>query len=338
MRRALGLALLLAVAATGAAAGAPPAARVVTVAGGGLGDHGPATSACVGMLGGIAVDRAGNVYITDRTHRVIRRFEPDSSTLVTVAGTGVEPKGAASGPALSTPVGTSFIACGPDERLVFTERTVVQQLDPGTASIRTLAGNGGIVWHGGVIAEGSPASAIPLGLLAGVAVSRSGEIFLADPDRGQVLRIDREGRLTTYARLLANLIAGKGGECPLVLDVAVAPSGEVYFDDRCHSMIFRVSHSVPIHVAGVDRRRPGPAAGADAAMFGREGERGPALEAPLDGPTQLAIDGLGNLYFGVGHGTLEMVDSGGRIHRLVGPDLSRYAVSGVAVTPHGEVG
>ena len=337
MRRASGLVLLLAVAATGAAAGASPAARVVTVAGGGLGDHGPATSACLGMLGGIAVDRAGNVYVTDRSHKLIRCFEPDSSTLVTVAGTGGVPKGTESGPALSTPIDTGYIAFDRDGHLVFTERVVVRQLDLGMASIHTLAGNGGTVWHGGVIAEGSPAGTIPLGLLAGVAVSRSGEIFLADPDRGQVLRIDRDGRLTSYARLLANLIASKGGECSLVFDVAVAPSGEVYFDDRCHSMIFRVSHGVPIHVAGVDRRRPRPGANADAAMFGREGERGPALDAPLDGPTQLAIDGLGNLYFGAGHGTLEMVDSAGRIHRLVGPELSRYAVSGVAVTPDGDV-
>lgn len=336
MRRASGLALL-AVAATGAAAGASPVARVVTIAGGGLGDRGPAASACLGLLGGIAVDRAGGVYLTDRTHRLIRRFDPAAGSLVTVAGTGGAPKGVASGPALSTPVDTSAVAFDPDGHLLFTERTVVRRLDLGASSVGTVAGTGGVVWRGGVIAEGGPAAATELGLLAGVAVAPGGEVFLADPNRGQVLRIDREGRLTSYARLLGNLVASRGGECALVFDVAVAPAGDVYFDDQCHSMIFRVSYGVPIRVAGVDRRRPRDAGAAGASMFGPAGEVGPALDATLDVPTQLAIDGAGNLYFGAGHGTLEMVDGRGRIHRLVGPELSRSTVSGVAVAPDGDV-
>jgi sugar lactone lactonase YvrE len=333
------LALVLLLPTTAAGAGPPPSnvERVVTVAGGGLGDGGPATSACLGLLGAIAVDRAGNVYLTDINHKVIRRFEPGTGTLATVAGTGRDPKGAESGPALSVPIATASIAFDPDGNLVFTQRNVVRQLDPASSSIRTIAGNGGTVWHGGVIAEGGPARTTPLGLLTGVAVSQSGEVFLGDPDRSQVLRIDREGRLTAYARLLANLIASKGEACSSVFDVAVAPSGEVYFDDQCHSMIFRISSGVPIHVAGINRRNPPSQGGVGGRANWRQGEGGPARDATLDVPMQLAFDGLGNLYFGEGHGTLRKVDRGGRISTVWGPDLSRYPVSGVAVTRDGDV-
>lgn len=337
MRNALALVLLLPTAAAGAVPPPSNVERVVTVAGGGLGDGGPATSACLGLLGAVAVDRAGNVYLTDRSHKLIRRFEPAKATLVTVAGTGREPKGLESGPALSVPIATAFIAFDPDGNLDFTQGSVVRQLDLGSSSIRTIAGNGGTVWHGGVIAEGSPARTIPLGLLTGVAASRNGELFLGDPDRSQVLRIDREGRLTSYARLLSNLIASKGEACSAVLDVAVAPSGEVYFDDQCHSMIFRVSWGVPIAVAGIDRRRPRSLGDSGAPARWRQGDGGPARDATLDVPTQLAFDGLGNLYFGEGHGTLRRVDRAGRISTVWGPDLSRSGVTGVAVTPEGDV-
>jgi streptogramin lyase len=329
---AVALILLLPAAAAGAAPLPSHGERVVTVAGGGLGDGGPATSACLGLLGTVAVDRAGNVYLTDRTHKLIRRFEPGKGTLATVAGTGREPKGVESGPALSVPVATAFVAFDADGNLLFTQGNVVRRLDLRSSSIRTIAGNGGTVWHGGEIALGGAANSTPLGMLRGVAVSRNGEVFLADPDRSQVLRIDRDGRLTSYARLLANLIASKGEACSAVFDVAVAPSGDVYFDDQCHSMIFRVSWGVPIHVAGINRRNPN-----SPSAIGRQGDGGPAVDATLDVPMQLAFDGLGNLYFGEGHGTLRKVDRSGRISTVWGPDASRSAVAGVGVTPEGDI-
>ncbi len=333
----VGVALLLLPAAGLAAPPPTNGARVITVAGGGLGDGGPATSACLGFVGAIAVDRAGNVYLTDRTHRLIRRFDPKQGTLSTVAGTGRDPKGAESGPALSVPVGTAFIAFDPDGNLDFTQGNVVRQLDLTSSSIRTIAGNGGAVWHGGTIALGNPAGAIPLGLLTGVAVTQNREVFLGDPDRGQVLRIGRDGRVTKYASLLSNLLASKGEACSAVFDVAVAPSGDVYFDDDCHSMIFRVSSGVPIPVAGVNRREPGTSRDIRIPASGRLGDGGPARDATLDRPTQLAVDGLGNLYFGEGHGTLRKVDGAGRISTLWGPYISRTEVTGVAVTPEGNV-
>jgi uncharacterized protein (TIGR03437 family) len=64
--------------------------KITTVAGGGggaLGDGGPATSATIGgNLYGVAVDAAGNLYITSNAR--IRRVDAVSGNISTIAGTG----------------------------------------------------------------------------------------------------------------------------------------------------------------------------------------------------------------------------------------------------------
>ena len=61
---------------------------IVTVAGNGsvgfCGDHGPATSACLNWPGNVALDRAGNLFISDSSHRV-RRVDV-TGRIDTVAG------------------------------------------------------------------------------------------------------------------------------------------------------------------------------------------------------------------------------------------------------------
>lgn len=52
-----------------------------------LGDGGPATAALVGMPFGVAVDRAGNVFIADSLLNRIRKVTPDG-VIHTIAGNG----------------------------------------------------------------------------------------------------------------------------------------------------------------------------------------------------------------------------------------------------------
>ncbi len=65
---------------------------ITTIAGNGEkgfgGDGGKATGAALNEPYGIAIDRAGNVYIADRLNRRVRRVDAGTGVIATVAGTG----------------------------------------------------------------------------------------------------------------------------------------------------------------------------------------------------------------------------------------------------------
>src|SRR5215471_3572256 len=72
-------------------AGAPATRtyRIETIAGSSLnGDQGPATSAQISNVQGIAMDRYGNLYLTDTDNHRVRRVST-SGVITTIAGTGV---------------------------------------------------------------------------------------------------------------------------------------------------------------------------------------------------------------------------------------------------------
>src|SRR5215471_13506714 len=75
--------------------------RVETVAGSGLiGDQGPAVAAQITNIQGIALDRFGNLYLSDTDAHRVRRVSA-SGVITTVAGTGVPGFSGDGGPAAS---------------------------------------------------------------------------------------------------------------------------------------------------------------------------------------------------------------------------------------------
>ena len=65
---------------------------ISTIAGNGdkgfAGDGGPAAEASLNEPYGIALDRAGNIYVADRLNRRVRRVDAASGIITTLAGTG----------------------------------------------------------------------------------------------------------------------------------------------------------------------------------------------------------------------------------------------------------
>src|SRR4051794_37342613 len=98
------LATLLAVLPTcpqASGAAAPGIYHIETVAGSRLnGDQGPATSAQISNVQGLAMDRFGNLYLSDTDNHRVRRVSA-SGVITTVAGIGVAGFSGDGGPATS---------------------------------------------------------------------------------------------------------------------------------------------------------------------------------------------------------------------------------------------
>ncbi len=158
---------------------------ITTVAGNGtpgFGDaSGPATSAELGQMYGLAVDSAGNLYIADSSSNRIR--EVSSGVISTVAGGGPNPSGFGgdNGPAtsaeLSFPEGIAVDTAG-NLYIADTDNNRVRKVAKGV--ITTVAGGG--TQYG----DSGPGSGAELDQPAGVAADSADNVYIADTLNGRI--------------------------------------------------------------------------------------------------------------------------------------------------------
>ena len=207
--------------------------------------------------------------------------------------------------------GNVYIADADDHR--------VRKITP-DGNISTVAGTG----HAGFSGDGGPASAARLNTPYGLAVDRSGNLYIADLGNRRVRRVDTEGRILTIAGGGAKSAAEADGlpaiDASLDSPRNVLPDGYggVYFSDFGANRVYYISPSgTLLHIAGTGEA-------------GFSGDRGGALFAKLSAPAGLAIDSLGALY---------IADAGnGRVRRVFHGIIETFGdtgdpKTGVLVTP-----
>jgi len=219
---------------------------ITTIAGTGLpgysGDGGPGTAAELNDPAGVALDAAGNIYIADQSSHRIRRVDAATGIITTFAGTGEAGFSGDGGPAthaeLFNPVHLTFDATG---NLFIADSFNHRVRKVSSAGIiTTVAGNG----VGGYLGDGGPAISAQLKNPAGVAVDRSGNLYIADQSNLRIRKVDTSGRISTVAGGGTN---GDGcsaisSSLQLPLDVALSPSGDRlyiadYAGNRVHVVI-----------------------------------------------------------------------------------------------------
>jgi len=168
-----------------------PDGVISTVAGNGIqkfsGDDGPATSASLYALSGIASGPDGGFYIVDGSR--IRRVGPDG-VISTVAGgrsntlSGISDGKPATSNALDNP---NSVASAPDGSLYIVEYYSGRIRRVGPDGITTtVAGNGS---YGGFSGDGGPATSAALYGPAGVAPAPDGSLYIADTSNNRVRRV-----------------------------------------------------------------------------------------------------------------------------------------------------
>ena len=150
------------------------------------GDGGPATSAQLRYVEGVAVDGQGNVYIADRGSARVRKVSR-GGTITTIAGTGDYGFSGDGGPAtsarLDSPHGVAVDGKG-NLYIADLGNQRVRKVSRG-GTITTIAGTGNYGFSG----DGGPATSARLYNPYGVAVDGRGNVYIADHLNSRVRKV-----------------------------------------------------------------------------------------------------------------------------------------------------
>jgi sugar lactone lactonase YvrE len=150
---------------------------------------------------------------------------------------------------------------------------------------------------------------------SGIAVDRSGNVFVSDSVQNVVVKLDREGKVALVAGNLThhgdtgNYIRATTAALLSPMGVAVDKDGNLFIADSGNGVIREVDVNGIIHtVAG--NKSMGP---------GYSGDSGPATDAQMVTPRGVAVDNKGNLFITDPYNeAVRKVDTNGNISTVAG--------------------
>ena len=271
-----------------------PNAVITCVAGNGAqgysGDSGPATDAELNYPQSVAVDSAGDLFIVDTWNNAVREVNHTSGLITTVAGNGYGSYFGDNGPAtdaeLDNPTGVAVDSAG-DLFIADTYNNRVREVNHATGRITTVAGNA----YEGYFGDNGPATDAELSNPSGVALDANGDLFIADSSNNAVREVNHTtGTITTVA---GNGYGGYFGDNGPATDanlnyptaVAVDSGGDLFIADSNNAAVREVNHA-----SGAITTVAGNGYG------GYFGDNGPATDAELSNPSNIAVDSAGDLF------------------------------------------
>ena len=176
---------------------------ITTVAGNGATGDGPdgglAVNTALTLPVAVALDSAGNLYITDNFDGRIRKVDASTGVITTVAGNGAMGYNGngiqATSAKLNSPVG---IALDGEGNLYIADRlnSRIRRVDAATGIISTVAGNGTAGYSG----DGGAATSAELSLPSEISLDASGNFYILDSANSRVRVVDAAtGIMTTIA-------------------------------------------------------------------------------------------------------------------------------------------
>jgi sugar lactone lactonase YvrE len=180
---------------------------------------------------GLAVDRAGDVYIADTGDSEVRKVSP-AGKISRVAGTGVA---CAAAPACGDGAGAISAQLNFPGGVAVDGAGSVYVADAGDNEVRKIsaagtitriAGSGKLCGAPSACGDGGAATSADLSGPDGVAVTPAGILYIADAGDNEIRQLSAAGKLAT--------VAGNGSACPLPAscgDGAAASSAQLDYPD-----------------------------------------------------------------------------------------------------------
>ena len=261
---------------------------ITTVAGDGScgfsGDGGLATQAGLFFPRDVALGPDDALYVADAENCRVRRVEPVTGVIETVAGTGGCHFSGDGGTATQAGIHPWALAVESDGAVLVADRDNcrLRRFVPG-GTIATVAGTGVCGFSG----DGGPAGEAALHSPGDVTLGPRGAVYVADTGSCRVRRIDGDGGIATVAGSGVCAPGGDGGPAAAggvwhAMALAMGSEGEWYFSELDTCRVRRVDAS------GVVTTYAGNG------LCGYSGDGGPATEARLSdmlGGLALAADG-----------------------------------------------
>jgi uncharacterized protein (TIGR03437 family) len=256
---------------------------------GNSGDGGPATSAQLTEPAGLVADPAGNVYFSDRGANVVRKISANG-VITTIAGNGTAGFLGDGGPAirarLAAPMGIALDSIG-NLFIADSGNNCIRRVDT-DGNIATFAGTTEHAYSG----DGGDARQAALSEPEGLAFDSVGYLYVADTFNHRIRRIAGDGTITTIAGNGFPGAAGDGGDAASAnlffpTDLAFGPDGTLYLADYGTSRIRTVQNRIIDTIAG-----------STSGIRPTDGQL--AFSTRLAGPTGLAVDSTGIIYFAEG--------------------------------------
>ena len=285
-----------------------PGGILSTVVGGGksTADGVAATQALI-VPSGLAVDKAGSVYIADYYTSSIRKVT--NGVIDTIAGGRLGFSGDG-GPALKAAfnfaVGAVAVDASGKVFVADNENLRVREVSGGI--VQTVAGNGLYRLAG----NGGAASSATIYYDSGIRTDAAGNIYFTEPTMNRVRKISPDGTISVFAGEGPFGYTGDNGPAtkarlgfPSYL--AIDPSGAVYVSDSTNNAIRKIDTNQTITtIAGLG-------------VSGYTGDSGPAKQAKLGQPEGLDFDFEGELLF---------ADSLNHAIRAIVPNGNIFTVAG----------
>ncbi len=270
-----------------------PSGIITTVAGNGdtttaNGDGGPAVQAAIARPEQLDVSRDGSILFGSHPIPRVRKVSPDG-IIVTVAGTGVPGFSGDGGLATEAQIGDSWPRASlftPDGGFLFIDgkNQRIRRVS-GTGIIRTIVGTGIPGFNG----DGGAASSAKLNFPEALAQGPDGTLYVTDGLNFRVRSINVEGRIQTAFGTGAVGFSGDGGsatsaQIARARGLDIGPDGSLYLADVENRRVRRVGpDGIVTTIAGTG-------------VQGFSGDNGPALQAQLNSPLDVAVGPDGSIY------------------------------------------
>jgi trimeric autotransporter adhesin len=297
---------------------------ITTIAGNGTtgsgGDGGPATQAPLFAPDGLAVDGGGDLYVaisvsaSQSTDNRVRLISP-AGIISTVAGGGNGDFGPAID-ALIDPRGIEVVDGSGSTTLYIADGNYnrVRRVDVVNGSVTTVAGSG----IAGFSGDGAAATDAQLSGPLDITVDQAGDLFIADTFNNRIRRVDAQGIISTFAGTGTYGYGGDGGDAAAAAlaypyGLATDTAGNLYIADFSNNRIRKVTpQGIISTIAGTG-------------VWGAAGDEGPAMQAQLASPTDVAVGADGSLYIAdYNNNEIRRVHSDGVIERLCGTGVAGY--------------
>ena len=293
---------------------------------------------------GLAVD-SKYLYIADTGNNVISEVVTDGTntdgTIYPMAGTGTAGYLDSDGPhaQFDSPLGLTVDSAGTvyvADELNYAIRKITTAIVSGHAKYNVSSLVGSYYRFSGFYGDGGPAASAELNYPRSVTFDTAGNLYIADSYNQRIRRIDTSGIINTvvgngvagyYGDGLSSAgFGGDGGTATFAYlnspyQTAVDAGGNIYIADRGNNRVRKIA------VNGVISTIAGNG------TAGSTGDGGAALNAELNDPIGVAVDGVGNVYIAEYHGNrIRKVDGNGIITTFAGNGTAGYTGDGGQAT------